>query len=251
MQLVEQHCINVSDPRFAAIDEAAFKSKNLYNAANYFVRQAFIHEGKYLGYATIFHLLKHHEAYCALPRKVSNDTLRLLDRNWKAFFKAMKAYNKDSSQFLGRPKLPKYKAKDGRNILIYDIQALSKTGLLKGNVIPSQLGIIIQTKQTNIAQVRIVSRGNHYVVEVIYEQEEKQASVDPAFVVAIDIGLNCLATLTSNKPGFIPCLVNGRPLKSINQYYHTQRAKLQSKLGTRGTSPRLERLTNKIGRAHV
>jgi putative transposase len=245
MRLVEQHCIGAHDPRFAMIDDAAFRFKNLYNAANYLVRQSFIHHGIYLNYATIFHQMKTHEAYQALPRKVGNDALRLLDKNWKSFFKAMKAYNKDSTKFLGHPKLPKYKEKDGRNILIYDKQALSKTALKQGIIAPSQLGITIPTKQTNVVQVRIVPRGNHYVVEVVYEQKEEQAPVDPTLVAAIDMGLDCLATLTSNKPGFTPRLVNGRPLTSINQHYNKQRAKLQSKLGTRGTSRRLDRFMNK------
>lgn len=159
MRLVEQHCISKSDPRYTAIDAAAFASKNLYNAANYIVRQSFIHEGKYLGYAEVFHLIKSHEAYQALPRKVSNDVLRLLDKNWKAVFKAIKAWKADPSQFLGRPALPKYKDKQkGRNILVYDIQALSKPGLKKGVIIPSQLGIEVRTNQTNVQQVRIIPR---------------------------------------------------------------------------------------------
>ena len=91
MQLVEQHVIRDSDPRFAAIDRAAFASKNLYNAANYLVRQAFILEGVSLNFVAIFHRIKEHEAYCALPRKVSNDVLRLLDKNWKSFFRARDA----------------------------------------------------------------------------------------------------------------------------------------------------------------
>lgn len=48
MHLVEQHRIRRSDPRFAAIDQAAFAAKNLYNLANYHVRQSFTHEGRYL-----------------------------------------------------------------------------------------------------------------------------------------------------------------------------------------------------------
>src|SRR6266536_3092642 len=95
MQLVEQHLIRRSDPRFAAIDQAAFASKNLYNQANYQIRQAFLHEGKYLPYVEIFHRLKHHEAYCALPRKVSNSILIQLHKNWVAFFKANEAYQED------------------------------------------------------------------------------------------------------------------------------------------------------------
>ncbi|WP_244422228.1 hypothetical protein [Ktedonobacter racemifer] len=86
MQLVERHLIRHQDARFAVIDQAAFASKNLYNQANYHVRQAFIHEGTYLPYAAIFHRLKHHEAYCALPRKVSNAILIQLHDNWVSFF---------------------------------------------------------------------------------------------------------------------------------------------------------------------
>jgi hypothetical protein len=69
MQLVEQHIINRSDPRFALIDAVAFNARNLYNAANYLVRQAFIFEHRYLGYATVFHRIKQTDAYTALPRK--------------------------------------------------------------------------------------------------------------------------------------------------------------------------------------
>ena len=139
MKLVEQHLIRKHDPHFAAIDQAAFASKNLYNQANYQIRQFFFQEGKYLPYAEVFHRLKHHEAYCALPRKVSNSILIQLHTNWVAFFKANKAYKEDSSKFLGRPKIPGYKEKEkGRNILIYDKQAL-------GKLVPSGLPIAIET----------------------------------------------------------------------------------------------------------
>jgi len=246
MQLVEQHVIGKSDSRYRAIDAAAFASKNLYNLANYHTRQAFIHQGRGLCYAQVYHLVKHEPAYQALPRKVSNDVLRLLDKNWKAFRKAMQAYHEDPSQFLGRPCLPKYKDKQqGRNILIYDIQAVSKKGVKRGLVQPSQLGITVQTKQTNIKQVRIVPRKGFYVVEVVYEREEQQASVNPALMASIDIGVNNLVALTSNKVGFTPRLVNGRPLKSTNQYYNKRKAELQKKLGTTDSTNRMERMTIK------
>ncbi len=91
MQLVEQHCIDKKDPRYAMIDEAAFKSKNLYNAANYKIRQAFIHEGKYLNYHEIQRRMQSHEAYKALPAKVGQQILMVLDRNWISFFEALRA----------------------------------------------------------------------------------------------------------------------------------------------------------------
>ncbi len=253
MKLVEQHLIRRSDPRFAAIDQAAFASKNLYNQANYQIRQAFLHEGKYLPYVEIFHRLKHHEAYCALPRKVSNSILIQLHKNWVAFFKANEAYQEDPSQFVGRPKIPGYKDKEkGRNILIYDMQAISKRALQRGMCAPSGLGIEIATKQTrkSIDQVRIVPRLDGYMVEVVYQKAEEQSSGDPSLLAALDLGVNTLAAVTSTKQGFKPLLVNGRPLKSVNQYYNKQRAHHQKLLAKakRFTSRQLDRMTTKRNR---
>ncbi len=88
MKLVEQHVIKRNDPRFAVIDAAAFKSKNLYNAALYEMRQAFIHQGVYLSYEEMDKRLQPHEAYKALPAKVSQQVLRQLADAWKAFREA-------------------------------------------------------------------------------------------------------------------------------------------------------------------
>src|SRR6266852_6381381 len=249
MQLVEQHVINHNDPRFAVMDAAAFKSKNLYNAALYEIRQSFIYEGKYLNYHEMHRRMKEHEAYKALPRKVSQQVLMQLHHDWESFFKARTAYEEDPSKFLGRPKLPKYKHKtEGRNILVYTIQAISKRGLKHGLVQPSMLPIEVQTKQKDIDQVRIVPRKGFYVVEVVYGKEVKPADVNPAFYAGIDIGMNNLVALTSNKPGFQSVLVNGRPVKSVNQFYNKRKADLQKQLGTTGTTKRMERMANKRNR---
>jgi putative transposase len=255
MQLVERHLIRKDDPRFAVIDAAAFASKNLYNQANYQIRQSFIHEGKYLPYAEIFHRVKHQECYQALPRKVSNSILLQLHNNWIGFFEALKAYQQDPSPFTGRPKLPTYKDKEkGRNILIYDKQALGKRAFKKtGKLVPSGLSIEIATRMTDwekIAQVRIVPRLDGYMIEVVYEQERQEASVDPTLVAAVDLGVNVLAALTSNKPGFVPRLVSGKPVKSLNQYYNKQRAQAQSRLSheNRFTSRHLDQVTTKRNR---
>jgi putative transposase len=193
VQLVEQHVIERSDPRYQVIDEAAFKSKNLYNAGLYEIRQSFIHERKYLNYNEVQRRMQAHEAYRALPAKVSQQVLRQLDHDWDAFFKARAAYALDPSPFQGRPRLPKHKHKtQGRNLLVYTIQAISrgKKGLGRGMVKPSMLEISVKTKQKNVDQVRIVPRKGFYVVEVVYEQEIKQAEVNPAYYAGIDIGMN-------------------------------------------------------------
>jgi putative transposase len=250
MQLVESHIIKPTDPRYRAIDAACFASKNLYNAALYEIRQAFIHDGMYLSYPTMDKRMQSHEAYKALPAKVAQQVLKLLDKNWQAFFKAIAAWREHPEQFLGRPKLPNYKDKArGRNILIYTAQAVSKTALKKGIVKPSQLDIEVVSICPVVDQVRIVPRHSFYVVEVVYEQDSEQEPVNPDLYAGIDLGINNLATLTSNKSGFMPRLINGRPVKSINQFYNKRRADLQSKLANedakRHTSHRLERFTNK------
>jgi putative transposase len=254
MQLVERHLIRKSDPRYGAVDRSAFASKNLYNQATYQMRQAFIHEGKYPPYAEIFHRVKHLDCYQALPRKVSNAILILIDKNWKSFRKSLKEWKKHPEKYTGKPKIPGYKHKEkGRNILIYDKQALGKRVFKKtGRLVPSGLPIEIETKIAweALDQVRIVPRTDGYVVEVVYQKAAQQADVDPTAVAAIDLGVNTLAALTSTTPGFQPLLINGRPLKDLNHYYNQHRACIQSQLAhtKRFTSRQLDRITTKRNR---
>jgi putative transposase len=84
MQLVEQHLIRTGDPRYRVIDQASFAAKNLYHQATSHFRQAFIHEGKYLSYTEVFHRVKYLDCYQALPRKVSNCILILIDEHMAA-----------------------------------------------------------------------------------------------------------------------------------------------------------------------
>lgn len=107
------------------------------------------------------------------------------------------------------------------------------------------LAIEVTTKQTWIAQVRIVPRSGLSVVGVIYEHDVVPAAVDLTLVAGIDVGLNNLAAITANKPGFVPVLVNGRPLEHIYQGYNKRKAQLQSKLGKPGTTRLMERLTTR------
>ncbi len=248
MQLVEQHVINRHDPRYSVIDEAAFKSKNLYNAALYEVRQAFIHEGKYLNYSEMDRRMQSHEAYKALPAKVSQQVLVLLDKNWTAFFEARAAYKEDPSTFTGRPRLPKYKHKtEGRNILVYTVQALSQPAMRDGLIRPSGLPITIVTEHTVVDQVRIVPRNGHYVVEIVYTKEPVQAKVDPSFCVGIDLGVTNLAAIASNREGLAPRLVNGRPIKAWNQWYNKRMKELKKQLpkaDRERVTRQMERITN-------
>ncbi|GHO55345.1 RNA-guided endonuclease InsQ/TnpB family protein [Ktedonobacter robiniae] len=248
MHLVEKHIILRSDPRYATLDAACFASKNLYNTALYEIRQAFIFEEKHLNYNEMDRRMQSHEAYKALPAKVAQQVLLLLERNWKSFFEALDAYKRDPSKFRRRPQFPKYKHKTtGRNVLIYMMQAVSRSKRTLGRhlIQPSGLGIQIKTQQDPkaITQVRVVPKHGFVVVEIIYEQEPSRSAVDPALIAGIDPGLENLIALTSNKPGFVPVVVNGRGLKSTNQFYNKRRAELQQALGRPGNTRRMERLT--------
>ncbi len=260
MHLVEQHVINRDDPRYGLIDAAAFASKNLYNAANYEYRQSFIHHGIYLSYARIQKQMQSHEAYKALPSKVSQQILMVLDRNWKGFREALKTYKEDPSKFTGRPKVPKYKHKtEGRNLLVYTIQSIcggqtkGKPLLQDGRIQPTHLPVSVQTQQdpSTIRQVRIVPRHGYYVVEIIFQKEPIQAQVDPSLYAAIDLGVTNLAAITSNRAGFIPRLVNGRPLKTRNQWYNKRLKELTvclPKAEQERVTKQKERITNKRNR---
>ena len=253
MKLVEQHIIDRQDPRFAVIDPACFASKNLYNATLYILRQAFFDHHRVPTYARLAHTLKETPEFRALPAKVAQWVVRQVCGNWDTFWKAHTAYQECPGKFTGRPKLPHYKPKqDGRNLLVYTCQAISRLALKEGRICPSQLDIAVKTKQKEVQQVRIVPHSSHYVVEVIYmvkPQYPTENNLNPKWAASLDLGIDVLAAVTSNKKGLIPFLVNGRPLKSVNAYYNKGRADLQAVLPPgQYTSERLIALTDKRNR---
>ena len=251
MQLVEKHVIERDDPRYKTIDAAAFASKNVYNATLYIVRQVFIGEGEYLNYNTMDKIMKKHEAYRALPTKVAQMVVKQVHEAWVSFFEACKEYREHPEKFTGRPRLPKDKT-SGRNLLQYNMQAVSrgKRTRDRGIIKPSQLGITVKTRQDPkaINEVRIAPKKGYYVVEIVYTKEEKQGELNKEYIAGIDMGVNNLLALTSNKPGFQAVVVNGRPVKSVNQYYNKKRAELQKEHGRKGSTRRMEHLTTKRNR---
>jgi IS605 OrfB family transposase len=243
MILVEKHIINENHSFFNECDILCFKSKNVYNQGLYNVRQYYFENKKYLNYNNNFHVTKTQESYKELPRKISNQTLKLVDRNFKSFFSLL---NNESV----KNKIPHYLDKEnGRYVTIFEKQALGLKEFKKtGCIHLSQTNIKIQTKILDfniIKEVRIVPRGDHYIIEVVYEKECKINN--NTRIAAVDPGLNNLATITFND-GKQPYIINGKPLKSINQYYNKEKAELQSILEKqygRKTSKKIKKLTYK------
>lgn len=134
----------------------------------------------------------------------------------------------------------------GRFVAVYTNQAISKKELRNGVIHLSGTDVKIKTKINgdDIAQVRIVPKNSYYKVEVIYDVEEIEELEDNDKYAAIDLGVNNLATVSYNDSK--PFIINGKPLKSINQFYNKRKASLQSKLsGNRKTSNRINSITRK------
>jgi len=265
MRLVEKHIVNKNSPLYGECDSICFKSKNLYNYANYVIRQEFIKTSKekqegirenanYLNYYDINKLLvleKQFDMY-QLPIKVSNQTLMVLDKNWKAFFASIRDYKKNPAKYKGRPKLPNYLDKEnGRFVAIYEKGAISQKQLKHGIIALSKTNIQITSKKENILMVRIVPRLDHYIIEVIYKIPDVCKLEDNGRYLSLDLGINNLATITSNIRDIKPMIINGKPLKSTNQYYNKHIAEYKSVLEKRNKnkhSKRTRRITNKRAR---
>ena len=254
MQPVEKHIVKESDKNFRILDELCFKSKNLYNSTLYAIRQEFCKTGLYLSYYKVQKEFqeKNNFDYRQLPAKVSQQTMKMVDQNFSLFFTVLKDWKANPDKYSGKPKIPKYKdSMDGRFMVIYTSQAISKVWLEKGFIVLSGLpGIKIRTKVANkkINQVRIIPKVGRYVIEVIYTIPDVPKKQDNGKYAAIDLGVNNLATLTTNLEGDKPLVVDGRKVKSINHYYNKLKAKYQSQIPTykiRRTTKRLRRVETK------
>lgn len=248
MRLVERHIIKQNHQWFKEIDQMSFLSKNLFNCAVYLCRQAFFNNQRIPTWNQIYHSLKKSDDYKALPSKVAQLVFRQVDKCFKSYKSAKEEYKIKPEKFLGEPKLPKYKHKiQGRNILTFNNQAVSQKSLKKGLITPSGLAIAVKTQLTQIAEVRIIPKNNVYIIEAVYEQEETTLeSKSNNRRAAIDIGLNNLATVSSNCLDFRAFIVCGKAIKSCNQFYNKVKASLQSQLpNNQTTSRKIEALTLK------
>ena len=229
-QRVEKHIIKENNEYYEMLDGFCYKSKNLYNFANYHIRKQFIDTRKWLRYCDLDKLMKQSEMdfdYRSLPViQSSQQCLKLLDKNWKSFFKSIKDWNKNKSKYNGRPKLPKYLPKNGRNLIILTNQNCKikdgiKDGILKFPKTFNNFTLKTQVNSNDLQQVRILPRNKHIVIEIIYNKQVKDLKKDNQKYVSIDIGLDNLLTLTSNTLNK-PMIINGRILKSENKFYNKQ-----------------------------
>lgn len=251
MYLVEQHIISVNDKRYKDLDRICFLSKNLYNAALYEIKQEFLRTGKWIRYTSLDRKLKDEDNfdYRAISAASSQQILMSLDKSLKSYFFAIKAWKRDNKKFTGCPKFPKYKHKTkGRNVFPYSYAQFKH----RDNYIffPKKEGLSplkTNCKEGSVKQVRFVPKPDCYIIEVVYESKVKEQLPDNNRVMSIDLGVNNLASIVTNVSKKA-ILIDGRKLKSINQYYNKKKSKIQQQLKkTNGkeNSRRLMSLTRK------
>lgn len=229
----ERHIITKYNDNFKQIERLCFLSKNLYNYCNYILRQKYFEnqkiedkkERKYINEYELTTLLtkENQSDFRALPSQTSQQIIKLLFKNWKSFYKLCKT--KDLN---GRPQIPKYKKKDGKNIIIFTNQQVKlKDGFIN---FPKNVNLsAVRTTVDNICSIRIIPDTACYVLEIIYEKEViLNENLNNELYLAIDLGVNNFSTLITNKEGLEPVLINGKIIKSINQFYNKKKAALMS-----------------------
>ncbi len=236
MQKTEQHIIKGQE-----WTDWCVKAKEFYNQCLYYWRQSIFGNIQYFSEFELISLMQEFddEKFRALPANTSQQIIKNLFKNIKSWQKSRKEYNKNPSKFLGKPKLPKYK-KELSELYFTSNQVKLKNGFV---LFPKMIGIApMKTNITNIDCCRVIPKSNHFVVEFVYTIEDVAQKEYNGNAIGIDLGLSNLATcITTNGDSFI---VNGKPLKAINQFYNKRKAKLQSELTNKThTSKRIERLS--------
>lgn len=231
-QRVEKHVINPGNSHYSLLAEFCHLSKNLYNHANYEVRQRFFKEGEWLRYPELDKLLKADREfpdYASMPTaQCAQQTLRILDRNWKSFMNSRRDWKEHGEKYRGVPRMPRYLKKDGYFQLVLTNQNCRLKG--GGLKFPKAFrGFCLRTTFTrrpdflSFQQVRIIPHRNRIVIEVVYNIRIMREKPDNGRYAGIDLGVNNLAVVCNNV-GMPAIAISGRPLKSVNQYYNKKTA---------------------------
>lgn len=148
MKRVEKHVIKLGHEWFEHCDSITNNSRQLFNSAQFVQRQGFFYGHKTQFQAQLDKMFQQHEAYKALPSKVSQLVLKQSADSWTSYFAALKAYAEEPSKFTGKPKPPRYA--EARNLVKFNNQAIGKREFKKGFIVPSMSPIRIPVKPNTI-----------------------------------------------------------------------------------------------------
>lgn len=215
---------------YEACDLLCLQSKNMYNLCNYTIRQAFINDGVVRKYGDLNKELKYTDAFKELGSNSAQMVTKILCKNWKSFLVAVADYTKNPEKYFAKPKIPKYLKKDGRFVCtltnwqtqIHDGYLYFAFKRLK------PFNNMFRTKVTGYhLSTRIVPKGGCYVLEIIYRKEPRQLNLDRNRIISIDLGVNNFVTMVNNI-GKQPIVINGKGIKSYNQYWNKEISKYRS-----------------------
>ena len=243
--------------QYKLLAEMCRYANNLYNVALYNIRQYYFENKKFLTYESNCHVCKDNENYSLLQAGVSQQTLKVADRSFKSFFNLIRKARHNEYRFQDI-KMPHYRKKGGMFNLVLSTNAISiKDGYLRIPVsrafrkLHPDCDIKIPFPERlagkTIKEVRIlpIRNGRCFKIQYVYETDIETVDIDPANVMAIDIGVDNLAScITTHGTSFI---LDGRKLKSINQGWNKEKARLQSIADRQGVkhTARLSRITEK------
>ena len=234
-----------------AISSMCHISKNLFNQTNYILRNQFFRKEKMSLYKELAKEfaepsdIEENNNFRKLPAKTAQWTIKKVKQSWTSFFGAMRSYKKNPELFNGVPKPPKYKHKNGEFMLIFTNQQCSIAhGILKFPKIMN-LEVITRLDTVDLREVRIIPSGVGYNVEIVYSKEISDISdLSPKRILGIDVGVRNIITIGNNisEKGIA---VKGGVLKSINQYFNKELARLKSvndKQGNKENTKRMDKL---------
>ena len=231
---VKQQVKHLSKEDYKSIKHLCHIAKNLTNQAIYNVRQYYFTEGEYLNYEKNYTLLKSSENYRMLNSNMAQQILKEVDGNFKSFFGLLRLAKKRKYAFKDC-KLPSYLPKDGYTTLVIGFVRLNGNKLLlpfsntyKKTHKSVEITIPPVLLDKKVKEIRIIPKANasFFEIQYIYEAECVQRNLNKNNALALDLGINNLVTAVSNKgKSFI---IDGKRLKSINQWYNKENARLQS-----------------------
>ena len=231
---VKQVLKHLTKEEYLSLKELSHIATNLSNEAIYNVRQYYFNEGEYLNYEKNYTLLKDSDNYKMLNSNMAQQILKEVDGSFKAFFGLLKLAKKGKYNFKDI-KLPNYLKKDGFTTLVIGFVRIKDNVLTipysnaykkKHNTISIKIPPILKDKK--IKEIRIIPKSNarFFEVQYTYEVKEVQSNLNQNNALAIDLGINNLCTCVTNTgESFI---IDGRRLKSINQWFNKRNAYLQS-----------------------
>ncbi|MGO4370645.1 RNA-guided endonuclease InsQ/TnpB family protein [Paenibacillus sp. MCAF20] len=188
--------------------------------------------------------------YRALPAQSSQGIMKVVFQNWRSFFASIRDYRKHPEKYAGRPNIPGYMRGKTKDVVFSNQDCtIKERKFLKLPYTKKRLNIgKLGCLGGKLMQVRVVPSHGQYVVELIFAYPREQQQTEQGQIMAIDLGVNNLATIVTTK-GSKPMIVKGGIVKAVNQYYNKMKAHYtsilrQGKEPQEGahTSRRLERL---------